>query len=542
MSRSVARFIYNKARLFFSKKLRSNDMSDVLNRLKQFRERLYSLLPYRRDALFNLLDALTSRGHESKSIVELSEAKVFERQYSSITDAIADGLPKASFDRIEQTVFEATNGAGTEHVFFTDCTSNPRPWARTLTEKGIVHAPNPAPGNKPICVGHQYSVLAMSPSEDEVTKKHWLIPLSVERIKQNEKGNERGMQQIIEHIAALGLDDELSISVGDSLYGSERCRSIASSNKNLVHVFRISNSRNLFHQPTADEFAIKGAGRKKTYGSKMDLSDPTTYKEPDSFVVLDGASKKKVLVIEISQWNNLLIRGSREFSSACYPVNLVRIIVKNEQGESVFKRPLWIGVMGKRRHEVDSHRTYLIYRQRYDIEHFFRFGKQKLLLDSYQTPETEHEELWWKFAPLAYIQLYLAAQAGHLVPKPWERYLPAYKVTSEEQSSQVKTPSQTQRIFENILEQIGTPAKSSVTRGKPVGRMAGDKPTAREQSPIHFKSNKKASCSNESINVDPEKAAKNSEAALIDKLLNDIKAKLKLAKITPQDFAEKLLL
>ena len=28
----------------------------------------------------------------------------------------------------------------------------------------------------------------------------------------------------------------------------------------------------------------------------MDLSDPTTYKEPDSFVVLDGASKKKSLV------------------------------------------------------------------------------------------------------------------------------------------------------------------------------------------------------------------------------------------------------
>ena len=44
------------------------------------------------------------------------------------------------------------------------------------------------------------------------------------------------------------------------------------------------------------------------------------------------------------------------------------------------------------------------------------------------------------------------------------------------------------------------------------------------------------------VNADPEKAAKNSEAALIDKLLNDIKAKLKLAKITPQDFAEKLLL
>lgn len=172
------------------------------------------------------------------------------------------------------------------------------------------------------------------------------------------------MQQITDQIAALGLGDQLSISVRDSLYGSGRCWSIASSNKNLVHVFRINNSRNLFYQPTADEFAIKGAGRKKTYGSKMDLSDPATYKEADPFVVLDGASKKKVLVIEISQWNNLLIRGSREFPSARYPVNLVRIIIKNEQGESVFKRSLWIGVMGRRRHEVDSHRTYHIYHQR----------------------------------------------------------------------------------------------------------------------------------------------------------------------------------
>ena len=73
------------------------------------------------------------------------------------------------------------------------------------------------------------------------------------------------MQQIADQIAALGLDDDLSIIVGDSLYGSEHCRSIASNNKNLVHVFRISNSRNLFYQPTADEFATKGVGRKKTY-------------------------------------------------------------------------------------------------------------------------------------------------------------------------------------------------------------------------------------------------------------------------------------
>jgi len=44
------------------------------------------------------------------------------------------------------------------------------------------------------------------------------------------------------------------------------------------------------------------------------------------------------------------------------------------------------------------------------------------------------------------------------------------------------------------------------------------------------------------ISADPEKIAVNPEAALIDKLLDGIRIKLKLAKITPKAFAKKLLL
>ncbi len=35
-------------------------------------------------------------------------------------------------------------------------------------------------------------------------------------------------------------------------------------------------------------------------------------------------------------------------------------------------------------------------RQRYDMEHLFRFGKQKLLMTAYSTPDVEHEENWFK--------------------------------------------------------------------------------------------------------------------------------------------------
>ena len=135
----------------------------VKNKLLNFRNNLYQLLPKRSDAIFNLLDALSSSGHECRSVIELSESPFFRRKYSSITDAITEGLPQAPFAKIEQLVFNTIKDEGGNNKFFLDCTNNARPWARKLSDKSIVYAPNPAPGNRPICVGHQYSIIAMSP-------------------------------------------------------------------------------------------------------------------------------------------------------------------------------------------------------------------------------------------------------------------------------------------------------------------------------------------------------------------------------------------
>ena len=102
------------------------------------------------------------------------------------------------------------------------------------------------------------------------------------------------------------------------------------------------------------------------------------------------------------------------------------------------------------------------------------------------TPELKHKEYWWKFVPLAYVQLYLARQLADVLPKPWERYLPEYK-NAYQKTGIKKTPSQTQRSFANTLEMIGTPAKSSVRRGNPKGRESAVKPEKRETQPIHLK-------------------------------------------------------
>jgi hypothetical protein len=47
-----------------------------------------------------------------------------------------------------------------------------------------------------------------------------------------------------------------------------------------------------------------------------------------------------------------------------------------------------------RREEISSVQAYQFYRQRFDLEHTFRFQKRKLLLNGFEIPEVEHEEQW----------------------------------------------------------------------------------------------------------------------------------------------------
>ena len=274
----------------------------------------------------------------------------------------------------------------------------------------------------------------------------------------------------------------------------------------------------------------------------MVLSDANTHILCSHTCVLTVEGKKQRLTVELTQWNALLLRGSNDFSSNQHPINVVRVLVKNMEGKPVFKRPLWIGVMGKRREEVSIEEAYHNYSQRYDIEHFFRFGKQNLLIDAYQTPDIEHEKLWWQFAPLAYVQLYLAAQLGELSPKPWERYLKDWQNAIGQQEAIVKTPAQAQRAFGKLLQEIGTLAIDCIPRGNPVGRKIGEQPSQRPDFKIHFKESKKTKSLENGINSSSVEKQNLSNISSIDELLAKVKIEIKKKGFSTKYFAEKLLL
>ena len=162
------------------------DKSTAQQKLIKFRNELYPLFPNRADAIMNLLDSACSHAHQCNSVISLSEASAFKRQYSSITDAVADGLPKAQWDKINKHVYNTfsqdTKESSAPHLFVLDCTGNPRPYSKTCSDRSITHAPNPAPGNKPIAVGHQYSIISALPNNSLAANKHWVLPVSSLRI------------------------------------------------------------------------------------------------------------------------------------------------------------------------------------------------------------------------------------------------------------------------------------------------------------------------------------------------------------------------
>ena len=93
-------------------------------------------------------------------------------------------------------------------------------------------------------------------------------------------------------------------------------------------------------------------------------------------------------------WRNVLMRGKRDLPMHRYPFTLVRATVLDKEGRPVFKRALWLIVLGEWRREISLVEAWQAYGPRFDLEHYSHFGKQRLLLAVYRTPDVEHKENW----------------------------------------------------------------------------------------------------------------------------------------------------
>lgn len=460
-------------------------IESIVTKTQHFRNRLFGLFRFRADATMDLIDAVAGPNHDS--VVKVSLSPLFRRQYPSITDVVdnmfrrkAEKNPseeelQEEYLKISQVLANECPPPGRRGftLLATDCTAKPRIYSSKVADRTIVHAPNHITGQKPITIGHEYSLVVYLPEDEADRNAHWTCPLSVQRVRSHETGPQVGFEQLRMLMTRAAFQHELCVHVADAAYSTKYWLVNGAPIANLIHVSRLRSNRALYRQPllTAEK---KTRGRPQSYGAAFRLNAPPQPDEETQFVKTTSSGKQ--WIVKSSRWTNLLTRGDREQRAEKYPFDVVRAMVFDETGKMIFKNPLWLMVAGPRRRELKSQQAYESYTQRYDIEHCFRFGKQKLLLTRTQTPDTRHEENLTWITMLSFAMLYHARKLAVETKHPWEKR----KATS------VKTApvTQVQRDYNRIIREIGTPAHIPKPRGKSVGRQQGAVVPHRETYPI----------------------------------------------------------
>jgi len=469
-----------------------------------FREQLYNEFEHRADSKMDLLDALCSNNH-SPSVVQLSLNPLFRRGYSALFKAI-EGSPSSQpseedtpqpediplqpedefqfLDLIAQVV--PTPKKRPFFLFGQDCTSIERPFAQTLEDRAIVYQPTPIKGNKPITIGHSYSLIAVLPERNDEDAP-WTIPLDMSRVPTESKSTQKGIAQVNGVLSNPNMPwtDELCVFVVDSAYGNHKFLTPLQEHKNLVVVARSRSNRVFYQRPIPCE-RPPGKGHPTWYGERFDLKDNETWHEPSDVDHTSYQTRRgRTINVTITAWHNMLMRGSKKLPTHQYPFTLLRIVSVDESGKSVFK-PMWLIVMGERRSGISLVQTYQAYRQRFDLEHTFRFKKQNLLLSDFETPEVEHEQQWVQLVMLAYVQLWAAHILAVALPRPWELSI------NPDPSARI-SPSKVQQDWNRIISQLGTPAAAPKPRGISPGRQLGHSQTPRPRFPLVKKTKSKKS-------------------------------------------------
>ena len=477
----------------------TDDMQVTLDQLKHFRQQLYSSFAYGGDTIMDLLDALSSNT-TAKSVVELSLNPLFRRGYGSIYGGIqqffqpvsAETTAEAGSTQEQQLMqligsYLPTSQQQKYWLLGVDVTPAPRRFAATLTDRGYVYHPNTIASNKPVTIGHQYSALVLFPEKLQVSSPPWVVPLSLRRVTTQETKRSVGVQQVnlLLNDRTLPFHQQLCVQVTDSEYSVVSYLGEMTKHENLVTIARVRSNR-VFYQTPPPRPASPSRGHPTWYGERFALKDSDTWKEPDEVIQTTYTNHlDRIYKVQLECWRNLLMSGTREYPMHQHPFTLIRARVFNEANKQIFQRSLWLLVMGQYRNELSLTEGWEAYRRRYDVEHFFRFGKQRLLMTAYQTPEVQHEENWWQIAQLAYVQLWLTRCLGEAMPRPWERYLPQFQTQTKNQEA---SPSMVQRDFGRIIQEIGTPAKAPKPRGKSPGRTKGDRQKPRKRRKVIKKS------------------------------------------------------
>jgi hypothetical protein len=417
------------------------------DRYQKFRQQTYQMLGKAKDATFELMDSVMTTKNSS-CLAEFSLSPLFRRKWSSTYEALEDSRPNRN-KLMKRYVEEIPSS---EYILLAiDHTAWGRRGAKTLLDRTYEHQ---ASSNNSVTIGQGYSTIAWIPEEGG----SWALPLRHERITSYDKPISKAcwqLKQVCRHIKQKVL------VVLDSEYGNGSWVN-QTGEIPVSKMMRIRSNCCLWSKPDS----YSGLGRPKKHHQKFKVNDQTTWWSPNETVEIEDPKLGK---LKVSKWNNLHFR-----SSASHDMSLIQVQRLDDKGYAKKRRPLWLVWVGEQFLGLKD--IWSQYAQRFGIDHWYRFAKQRLHWTLPNLGTAKQCERWSDLMPLMTWQLWLARDLVQDYHLPWQS------------SQQNLTPGRVSQSMFPLLIEIGTPATSPKTRGKSPGWKQGKKRSKRKTYPIAKKS------------------------------------------------------
>ncbi len=402
----------------------------IFEHLSQFRQTIYECFGASKDALFELMDAVLL-SPSLPSFVSLSQSPIFRRHWSSAYAALHDGrIHRAKLHQhlVRNIPVEE------QPLLVGDSSQWLRPEAKTLKDRGFHHQ-----GGQRIGVGQSYSTLAWVPDE----RGSWALPLRHERITSFESALTKATFQLKQVSRQLTVRP---LAAFDRHYGNGIfLNQTAEIEVDLL--LRLASNRCVYGIPPA--YSGRGAPRK--HGHKFKLNDPASYPEVSETLDIEDS---KLGQVRVTRWSRFHFRNAAKREMEILRIEIIKPVGNRRQ----FK-PLWLAWAGETMPSLDG--LWRKYLQRFSIEHWYRFAKQRLYWTTPQLSSNQALDRWSDLMGLMSWQLWFARSECMDAPLPWQS------------AQQTLSPGRVTQAFPTIIAAIGTPAQAPKTRGKSPGRSQG---------------------------------------------------------------------
>lgn len=341
--------------------------ADSLPDLRSFRSDLYACLGPRRDALFELGDALLTGG-PSPSPVSLSLEAIPRRGWGSLSAALAHGAVDVDAARL---LLAHQPLADTPPVYAVDVSGWPRRDAEISPGRGFYYHPSRHSAGQPIVAGWAYQWLAQL----GFTPDSWTAPVDVQRIHPSANAPTVAAAQIRTLLRARPSAAP-PLFVFDAGYDPERLAR-ERVNAPVAVLVRLRRARGFDADPTSPPTT----GRPRRQGAKFVCTDPTTWPAPTAeHPAVDGQYGR----VRVRAWAGLHAKSPNPPTRGTHkPRPVLRGTVMLVEGGRLPQTtrappPWWLwyhGATAAAGLDLDLDLLWRASVRRFDLEHPFRFIK-----------------------------------------------------------------------------------------------------------------------------------------------------------------------